>query len=78
MYPMGYKAPWSHPPRTYKFFTTTSVVFREDEPGGELVKDCKHVKTRMKSLVWGIRNPRGGEEEAGEARIRRSPTVDHL
>ena len=49
-------------PRTYKFFTSTSVVFREDEPGGELVRDCRAVINRMKSLVWGKRNPRGHEK----------------
>ena len=58
-------------PRTQKFYTATSVVFREDTPGGYLVKNCSKVQKRMKNLVWGKRNPRGNENRADAAPSRR-------
>ena len=58
-------------PRTEKFYTATSVVFREDTPGGYLVQNCRKVQKRMKNLVWGKRNPRGNENRAGAAPSRR-------
>ena len=49
-------------PRTERFLTATSVVFREDVPGGRLVEDCPMVKARMRDIVWSRRSSRGNNE----------------
>ena len=54
-------------PRTDKFYTGTSIVFREDEPGGYLVANSRKVRARMKELVWRKWQSRGNEKTGREA-----------
>jgi len=58
-------------PRTEKLGTSTSIVFREDVPGGGLVRRCRVVKARMKQVVWGQREPRSHDRERRATSRRR-------
>ena len=55
-------------PRTQRICTSTSVVFWERNPGGQLVRNCGAVKARMKRVVWVQEGPRRSNDTRNAGR----------